>query len=56
MGVTDALTLGVICRSPTVSDFGGYRGCPKELELRPIAAGRRITFPRGETMAEGDPR
>jgi sugar/nucleoside kinase (ribokinase family) len=40
-----ALTLGVICGSGAVTDFGGYRGCPKETELRVLAAARGIDLP-----------
>jgi sugar/nucleoside kinase (ribokinase family) len=40
-----SLTLGVICGSGAVTDFGGYRGCPREPELRAIAAARGVTWP-----------
>ena len=40
-----SLTLGVICGSRSVTDFGGYRGCPRAPELRAIAAARGIDVP-----------
>jgi sugar/nucleoside kinase (ribokinase family) len=40
-----ALTIGAICGSRAVGDYGGYRGCPHEPELREIAAGRGISLP-----------
>lgn len=40
-----SLTLGVICGSRAVTDFGGYRGCPREAEFREIAATRGIAVP-----------
>jgi sugar/nucleoside kinase (ribokinase family) len=49
-----SLTLGVICGSSAVGDHGGYRGCPREPELRRIAASRGITLPVWGTAAGGD--
>jgi sugar/nucleoside kinase (ribokinase family) len=40
-----SLTLGVICGSRSVTDFGGYRGCPREPEFRELAAARGIDLP-----------
>jgi sugar/nucleoside kinase (ribokinase family) len=40
-----SLTLGVICGSRAAGDYGGYRGCPREPELREIAAARGIALP-----------
>jgi sugar/nucleoside kinase (ribokinase family) len=39
-----SLTLGAMCGSRAVGDFGGYRGCPRERELRTLAAARGITL------------
>ena len=39
------LTLGNICGARAVETFGGYRGCPREAELRAIAATRGIALP-----------
>ena len=44
-----SLALGVICGSAAVSDYGGYRGCPREPELRAIAAARGFTLPSTAT-------
>ena len=41
----DSLTLGAICGSGAVGDFGGYRGCPRESELRALAAQRGVALP-----------
>ena len=41
------------CRA--IGDIGGYRGCPREAELRAIAAARGITLPRRETSLQGEP-
>jgi sugar/nucleoside kinase (ribokinase family) len=43
--IEHSLTLGVICGSAAVTDFGGYRGCPREDEFRAIAAARGIDVP-----------
>jgi len=43
--IEESLTLGVICGSRSVTDFGGYRGCPHEEELRRTAAARGIALP-----------
>lgn len=51
----ESLTLGVICGSRAIGDIGGYRGCPREAELRAIAAARGITLPRRETSPQGEP-
>lgn len=45
LGLEVSLTLGVICGSRAVGDYGGYRGCPTEPELRATAAARGITLP-----------
>jgi sugar/nucleoside kinase (ribokinase family) len=50
LALEESLTLGVICGSRAVGDYGGYRGCPREPELRQIAASRGVTLPqRGAT-------
>ncbi|HEX9520167.1 MAG TPA: carbohydrate kinase family protein [Streptosporangiaceae bacterium] len=51
----ESLALGVICGSRAIGDIGGYRGCPREAELRAIAAARGITLPRRETSPQGEP-
>ncbi len=48
-----SLTLGVICGSRAVADYGGYRGCPREAELRQMAAARGITL--GSRKTQEDP-
>jgi sugar/nucleoside kinase (ribokinase family) len=53
LALEDSLTLGVICGSRAVGDYGGYRGCPREPELRRIAASRGIALPRCEATREG---
>lgn len=45
LGLEASLTLGVICGSRAAGDYGGYRGCPREAELREIAAVRGIALP-----------
>jgi sugar/nucleoside kinase (ribokinase family) len=45
LGLEASLTLGVICGSRAAGDYGGYRGCPREQELREIAAARGIVLP-----------
>ena len=40
-----SLALAVICGSRAVADFGGYRGCPREPDLRRIAADRGLPWP-----------
>ena len=45
LSLEHSLTLGVICGSRAVGDYGGYRGCPREDELRAIAASRGIALP-----------
>lgn len=52
MALRDSLTLGVICGSGAVGDYGGYRGCPTRDELRAIAASRGIELP-AEDADEG---
>jgi sugar/nucleoside kinase (ribokinase family) len=49
--VEHCLTLAGICGARAVETFGGYRGCPREGELREIAASRSIALPpvRGGT-------
>ncbi len=49
----ESLTLGVICGSRSVGEFGGYRGCPREHELRALAAAHGITL-SDEAAAEGE--
>ena len=49
-----SLTLGVICGSRAIGDHGGYRGCPREAELRAIAAARGIAIPRREAAPQGE--
>ena len=56
LALEESLTLGVICGSRAVGDYGGYRGCPREDELRTIAAGRGITLPSsGADRQAGSP-
>jgi sugar/nucleoside kinase (ribokinase family) len=43
--VEHCLILGNVCGARAVETFGGYRGCPREHELRAIAADRGITLP-----------
>ena len=50
LDLRDALTLGVLCGSRAVTGYGGYRGCPREAEVRTLAASRGITLrQRGAT-------
>jgi sugar/nucleoside kinase (ribokinase family) len=53
LDLEDSLTLGVLCGTGTVTDFGGYRGCPREPELRALAAARGVTWPGRGADAEG---
>ncbi|HEV8564581.1 MAG TPA: carbohydrate kinase family protein [Actinomycetota bacterium] len=55
LALEDSLILGVICGSRAAGDYGGYRGCPREPELRAIAASRGITLPSREPVPKGDP-
>jgi sugar/nucleoside kinase (ribokinase family) len=50
----ESLTLGVICGGRATEDHGGYRGCPREPELRAIAAARGIALPRLGAAARGE--
>ena len=50
----ESLMLGVICGSRATEDHGGYRGCPREPELRTIAAARGIALPRREAAPQGE--
>jgi len=50
----ESLTLGVICGSRATEDHGGYRGCPREPELRTIAAARGIALPRRQAAPQGE--
>jgi len=50
--IEHSLTLGVICGSGAVTDFGGYRGCPHAEEFRAIAAARGIAVPEAWQPAE----
>jgi sugar/nucleoside kinase (ribokinase family) len=40
-----SLTLGVICGTRSVGDYGGYRGCPSAAEARRLAAARGVVIP-----------
>jgi sugar/nucleoside kinase (ribokinase family) len=40
-----SLTLGVLCGTGAVTDFGGYRGCPRESALRAAAALHGVELP-----------
>jgi sugar/nucleoside kinase (ribokinase family) len=51
----ESLTLGVICGGRAIGDHGGYRGCPREAELRAIAAARGIALPRREAATQREP-
>jgi sugar/nucleoside kinase (ribokinase family) len=51
----ESLTLGVICGGRAIQDIGGYRGCPRESELRVTAAARGITLPLREASPQGEP-
>jgi len=50
--IEQSLTLGVICGSASVTDFGGYRGCPRTDEFREMAASRGIDVPETWRAAE----
>jgi len=50
--IEQSLTLGVICGSASVTDFGGYRGCPRTDEFREMAATRGIVVPETWRPAE----
>jgi len=50
--IEHSLTLGVICGSRSVTDFGGYRGCPSIDEFRAIAAERGVVVPETWQPAE----
>jgi sugar/nucleoside kinase (ribokinase family) len=50
--IEHSLTLGVICGGGSVTDFGGYRGCPHEDEFRAVAASRGIDLPDAWEPAE----
>jgi sugar/nucleoside kinase (ribokinase family) len=45
LGLEESLTLGNICGGKAVEAFGGYRGCPREAELRTLAGARGIALP-----------
>jgi sugar/nucleoside kinase (ribokinase family) len=51
LAVQDCLTIAAICGARVVETFGGYAGCPRERELRELAAARGIALPpiRGGT-------
>jgi sugar/nucleoside kinase (ribokinase family) len=55
LGLEPSLTLGVICGSRAAGDYGGYRGCPRESELRAIAASRGIELPSRSSVERGEP-
>jgi sugar/nucleoside kinase (ribokinase family) len=40
-----SLTLGTICGSRAVTDYGGYRACPRLPELHDLASARGISMP-----------
>jgi sugar/nucleoside kinase (ribokinase family) len=50
--IEHSLSLGVICGSRSVTQFGGYRGCPHADEFRAIAAERGISVPETWERAE----
>jgi len=54
LALEDSLNLGVICGSRAIEDVGGYRGCPRDHELRAIAATRGISLPRPGTSPQGE--
>jgi sugar/nucleoside kinase (ribokinase family) len=39
-----SLTLGVICGTRAATDYGGYRGCPRDDEVRVLAAARGVAL------------
>lgn len=39
-----SLSLGVLCAGRAVANYGAYRGCPREVELRELAAARGIVL------------
>lgn len=45
MPLEACLRLGTICGARAVADLGGYRGCPREDELRELAARRGLELP-----------
>jgi len=45
LAVEDCLTIANICGARAVETFGGYRGCPREAELRELVASRGIALP-----------
>lgn len=45
LAVEDCLTIANICGARAVETFGGYRGCPREAELRELVASRGIVLP-----------
>ena len=50
-----ALKVGAgLLRKPEKTDYGGYRGCPREDELRAIAAARGVEVPIGDPVPGGD--
>jgi sugar/nucleoside kinase (ribokinase family) len=55
LGLEASITLGVICGGRATRDFGGYRGCPREPELREVAAARGIVLPRSVALRPGRP-
>ncbi len=55
LNLEESLTLGVVCGSRAVGDYGGYRGCPREPELRSLAAARGITLPSPGSR-KGEPK
>ena len=50
-----SLTLGVICGTRAVGNYGGYRGCPSITEARELAAARGVAIPEPTLAPEGDP-
>lgn len=55
LSLEQSLTLGVICGTRAVCDYGGYRGCPRTAEVRELAAARGVEIPEPRTAPEGDP-
>jgi hypothetical protein len=53
LGLETSLMMGVICGTRAVTDYRGYRGCPREPEMRAILAERGIRVP--VAAPEGDP-
>jgi sugar/nucleoside kinase (ribokinase family) len=50
MELEASLTLGVICGSRAVTDYGGYRACPTRSELRELAAAHGVSLPERQVV------